>query len=63
MAGPISFEECPMSHRDFDRDGGVFSCQESGVYSLALSSLMKSDNNKPVTIRISVADRNGKVRK
>ena len=32
LPGPVSFGECEMSHPDFDRKSGTFTCSRSGLY-------------------------------
>lgn len=59
--GPVTFEQCPMAHDDFSKDSGVFSCKESGQYSFTLTSLMKSEENSPVKIKMMMQDRRGRV--
>ena len=50
-----------MNNGDFDADTGVFSCKEEGVYSFALSSLMKSQENNLVKLKMMIEDREGRV--
>ena len=41
-----------MSHNDFNPDSGEFSCQEDGLYSVALMGLMKAEENNPVRVKV-----------
>ena len=50
-----------MDNSDFDPASGVFSCEKEGVYSFALTSLMKSESNQQVTLKMMHQGRNGKV--
>ena len=48
----MAFEECPMDHKDFDPETGVFSCQQDGLYSVTLMGLMKAEENSPVRVKV-----------
>ena len=59
--GPVTFEDCPVEHNDFSKDSGVFTSRESGTYSFSFTSLMKSQDNSQVKVKMMMKNADGRV--
>lgn len=55
----ITYEECPMQHEDFEADNGIFTCAKSGLYNFEFSSLLKSQENERVRVKMMLRDKFG----